>query len=384
MEKQNEVGQLLNEVQTISESYERVAEATGENFNIFSILQMESDEVATHSRFIAELLNRKGQHGQKDKFLSNFIKLFAPDRKLRTEKSQVIVEYHIGKVEKEKGGRIDILIKDDYSNVIMMKNKIYAGEQFNQLLRYHNAFPQGKLFYLTLFGEDSNQKSSTSLYTSLSYETDIINWLEECKKDSVNIPILRETISQYINLLKKLTHQNLNIKMNQDIISRVLRDKNSLTAYKNLFDVNKDLKKEIIKHIINKIKIMFERKGFVNIEVMNLNNDRGRLIGFQTQTLIDNNLRLALNFEGSNYTGLIIGFVNYDSKQAKDSRLLELFINEFPKARQSDWWNVYMYYEEYRDWYYSLLSKIYFDNDGVFLIDLENKIDTMLTILKNK
>lgn len=62
MEKQNEVGQLLNEVQTISESYERVAGATGENFNIFSILQMESDEVATHSRFIAELLNRKGQH----------------------------------------------------------------------------------------------------------------------------------------------------------------------------------------------------------------------------------------------------------------------------------------------------------------------------------
>lgn len=200
----------------------------------------------------------------------------------------------------------------------------------------------------------------------------------------MNIAILRETISQYINLLKKLTHQNLNKKMNQDIISRVLRDKNSLTAYKNLFDVNKDLKKEIIKHIIYKIKIMFERKGFVNIEVMNLNNDRGRLIGFQTQTLIDNNLRLALNFEGSNYSGLIIGFVNYDSKQAKDSRLLELFINEFPKARQSDWWNIYMYYEEYRDWYFSLLSKIYFDNDDVFLIDLENKIDTMLTILENK
>lgn len=176
MEKQNEVGQLLNEVQTISESYERVAEATGENFNIFSILQMESDEVATHSRFIAELLNRKGKHGQKDKFLSNFVKLFVPDSKIRTEKSQVIVEYHIGKVEKEKGGRINILIKDDYSNVIMIENKIYAGEQFNQLLRYHNAFPQGKLFYLTLFGEDSKQKSFTSLYTSLSYETDIINW----------------------------------------------------------------------------------------------------------------------------------------------------------------------------------------------------------------
>ena len=46
MENQHEIGQILNEVQTISDSYERVAEVTGENFNIFSILQMESDEVA--------------------------------------------------------------------------------------------------------------------------------------------------------------------------------------------------------------------------------------------------------------------------------------------------------------------------------------------------
>jgi hypothetical protein len=38
MEKLNTINQLLNEIQTISESYKRVAEATGENFNIFSVI----------------------------------------------------------------------------------------------------------------------------------------------------------------------------------------------------------------------------------------------------------------------------------------------------------------------------------------------------------
>ncbi len=39
----------------------------------------------------------------------------------------------------------------------MIENKIYAGEQKNQLLRYHNAYREGKLLYLTLFGDESEQ-----------------------------------------------------------------------------------------------------------------------------------------------------------------------------------------------------------------------------------
>lgn len=374
--------QILNEIQTISESYERVAEATGENFNIFSILQMESDEVATHSRFIAELLNRKGTHGQKDKFLSNFIKLFAPESKLDTQNSQVIVEHHIGKVEGEEGGRIDILVKDNSLNTISIENKIYASEQHDQLLRYHSAFPNGKLFYLTLFGENSKEKSSKDVtYTCISYETDIINWLEECKKDSVNIPILRETISQYINLLKKLTNQNLNKKMNQDIISRVLRDKDSLNACVTLFKAFKGydyIEKGLKNDVIDKIKTIFKQKGFYFIKT----KDFPGQIDFQTQTLKDNHLRLALRFTKTYYTGLIIGFVNENAERAKDPKLLELFNKEFSNAIQTEWWNAYIAYKGYENWDFSFLSKVCFDENDKFLKDLESKIDKMLKIIE--
>jgi hypothetical protein len=69
MEDLYQIDHILSDIQIIAESYERVSEAKGEKFNIFSILQMESNEVATHSRFISELLNPEGRHGQKDSFL---------------------------------------------------------------------------------------------------------------------------------------------------------------------------------------------------------------------------------------------------------------------------------------------------------------------------
>src|SRR5690554_2304270 len=167
------INQFLNEIKTIADSYKRMAEATGENFNIFSLLQVETDEVRTHSRFIAELLNPNGTHNQGDVFLKKFLQSFPQIEDFDTENTRVFVEYYVGKVEKEKGGQIDILLKDTSGNVIMIENKIYAGEQADQLLRYKNAFPNGKLFFLTLKGNESNNIKKFEDYIPISYENDI-------------------------------------------------------------------------------------------------------------------------------------------------------------------------------------------------------------------
>ena len=67
MEKElKDVQNLLTQVSVISEKYDAIAELTGENFNIFKILKMETKEVKTHSAFLAELLNPKGSNGQID------------------------------------------------------------------------------------------------------------------------------------------------------------------------------------------------------------------------------------------------------------------------------------------------------------------------------
>ncbi|MGY4536810.1 hypothetical protein ACVW0P_001224 [Mucilaginibacter sp. UYNi724] len=52
---------LLREVKKIDDFYELKAKESGDNFNIFKILELESSEVRLHSRFLAELLNSFGR-----------------------------------------------------------------------------------------------------------------------------------------------------------------------------------------------------------------------------------------------------------------------------------------------------------------------------------
>lgn len=64
---------LLDKVAALKRASDEKARETGRNFNIFSILGAEGSETSTHSAFLAELLNRKGSHGQGGKFLELFI-----------------------------------------------------------------------------------------------------------------------------------------------------------------------------------------------------------------------------------------------------------------------------------------------------------------------
>ena len=66
------VSNLLNQVGIIKKKYDDLAEYTGENYNIFNVLNIYSDELS-HSAIIGDLLNAKGKHGQKDIFLKLFL-----------------------------------------------------------------------------------------------------------------------------------------------------------------------------------------------------------------------------------------------------------------------------------------------------------------------
>ena len=63
---------LLHHAEVIFQKYEKITQYTGEQFNIFSILYLNSKELI-HSKFIGYLLNPKGQHQQNDLFLNLFL-----------------------------------------------------------------------------------------------------------------------------------------------------------------------------------------------------------------------------------------------------------------------------------------------------------------------
>ena len=216
----------------------------GENFNIFKVLGLSTNEVRLHSAFLAELLNPNGDHGLGDNFLKAFVD--GVIRKQRdsfvfdSSSAQVFVEYPVGTVSNEydKGGRIDILIQDKNKQTIVIENKIYAGDQPLQMYRYNHYLTEDAklessqyvLLYLSLKegdqpSEESTGKNPSFNFYCINYRNDIINWLSECIGKAALYPAVRETISQYIINLKQL----LNImsdNSNKAILDILLEESN--------------------------------------------------------------------------------------------------------------------------------------------------------------
>jgi hypothetical protein len=196
----------------------------GEHFNIFSILKMESKENATHSAFLGELLDPKGSHQFENIFLKLFLKFISFEDEFDINSATVTLEEHVGAIDYEAktGGRIDIFIKDTKGNSIAIENKIYAGDQSAQIERYVNVSNKNTVFYLTLDGNTPSEDSKGELkegvdFHCISYQSTITKWLHSCMKEAAEQPILRETIRQYIILIKKLTNQLTDNVMEQEV-----------------------------------------------------------------------------------------------------------------------------------------------------------------------
>lgn len=247
--------QLIDKVKAQIDLYEKHKELSGENFNIFSIMSMENDEVFTHSAIIAELLNPSGTHGMGEKPLKLFIEQFFDD-KFKFEYKNVTCkkEEHIGKINEDKteGGRLDIVVKNSLGQIFVIENKIYALEQKNQLLRYSNKYENVKIFYLTLYGEDSKQivdNEKNKVYQTISYKSDVLDWIQECVKYAYDKPMVREVLKQYIYLIKNLTNQTNNEDMSEKIIEIVNEN----------FEASSEIHKNFEKALIKRQNVFFEK-----------------------------------------------------------------------------------------------------------------------------
>lgn len=308
---------LLNQVALIKSKYDNLTEYTGENFNIFWILRQAESE-ATHSNFIANLLNPKAAHRQKDIFLKLFISeiesefpdMFEKDSLPNSLKCKVFTEKYLGKVNytEEDGGRIDIFITDGYKHLVI-ENKIWAKDQHTQLIRYNKAYPHSPLLYLTLDGSEPVKTSKGHLknnkhFICISYKKHIVKWLENCIKEMANKPIIRESLNQYLNLVKQLTHQTPNNKMKEEVINLMFKNFEAAKLISENYS-NAVEKYSLIQ--VKKLKEIIESKGInCNIERANRTYDGlfVSLFSFKIDTESDENKNgefdLGVNFELSN------------------------------------------------------------------------------------
>jgi len=217
---------LLADVGQIKQKYDAILDATGERFNVFNILRIWSNEIQ-HSRFIAELLNPKGSHGIGHIPLKLFLQTVLPQdiEDNICKGANIETEKPLGRISTEynSGGSVDIAIeleeaihlpnkfdkdkKPIAAKVIHIENKIYAKDQPKQVKRYSEE--GAHIFYLTLDGRGASSESLDGMgpedYIQISYKDNITQWLEKCINAAATKPLLRETIAQYLHLIKWFT-----------------------------------------------------------------------------------------------------------------------------------------------------------------------------------
>ena len=224
--------------------YERHEAGRQDTFNVFSVLRSESDEVNLHSRFLAALLDYRKSPDKPRRNLEDFLD---PDflRSLRDagkrsdaggdipnfEPNRMIVE--------RESDNIDILIHDPVSRqAVVIENKIHAGDQPKQLMRYTEQLkdrgylrPHVLVLYLTLDGHEASEDSADGVgYKCVSYR-ELIDWLERCQERAYDVPALRESVAQYLHLVRKLTGTDFTEAYMNDLKELCLKDNNLVLVH---------------------------------------------------------------------------------------------------------------------------------------------------------
>lgn len=375
---------LLKQISQLNKHYEEIAKVTGENFNIFQVLGLTSDELS-HSSFISTLLDPQGTHGKSHIFLKLFldevgIKDFSP------ENAKVETEKFIGKINKnhDNGGRIDVVITDKNSNnQILIENKIYAIDQEKQLFRYHESKNDAKLLYLTLNGIDASIQSLNGLtdndYLRVSYRENIKNWLENCKKESTDNPLLRETIVQYINLINKLTGQSRSKTMGDDLINILMSDNNNIDSAFTIANNINILKKAIIENkLIPDLKKLSEKLK-LKLDVKE-NNYSSPYWGFCFYKEDWKSLRMRFEFQTGDYKNFIYGYTNSQEIASE-----ELIKRSKQLGNSSKAWLGYNSFSGYKDWDKDTFITIANNdnkNENNLIVAIEAKIKELLQLVE--
>lgn len=281
----NDIINILNQVRIVSQKIKEQRKdkfERGENYNIFYDLGFMSDEVHLHSMFLANLLNPKGSHGQRGKFLEAFLKMLqksfpaisADNLELNITNASVEVEKYIGRQTDSEGGRIDIYLTDGKHSIII-ENKIYAVDQYHQMLRYWNYGLSQKgndteksfvLIYLTLDGCSPSKDSlgedlKENDIVCLSYKSDIRGWLDRCVELASRTPLVRETINQYISTIDILTNNVM--EDNKELLDILCKEENIDAIYDIANNKNIVVNRIINEVFIPKLRDLAESKGLI-------------------------------------------------------------------------------------------------------------------------
>ncbi len=348
----NEINILLEKIKLIIKYNANFFENENTNFNIFHVCGVNHYE-NTHSSIIAEFFKTDGTHGFKEKFLKAFLDVLLSEKIIDNNFN---FSFSNVKVKTEfiiNNGRIDIIITNTEKQAIIIENKIYAEDQFKQLKRYSDygkqEFKQNFiLLYLTLFGDEASEQSRQNVeYKQISYNHIVIEWLERCVEISARNAVVRETLIQYINYIKKLTGQDMKTRSNNELIEFLSKKENIQAALLIGQNIN-----AVINNIVNNIFIPQLTNLCNELNLINMSSEcdwfNESWAGFQIKNPNWKYFKIALEFEAKGLRNCIIGFNHIDIKERNDITFNEL--KNLMKRNNTNWaWNDFPVYQSWNN-----------------------------------
>lgn len=245
MDSHDIISGLLNEVFLCID--ERIA--SGEDYSVLETA-IKGNEEMMHSSVIASLLDTRGSHGQKYRFLELFLGCLPEQFKsFDPSDARTACERHIGQKTEDSGGRVDICIENSNEQMIVIENKIFAGDQEHQILRYVE-FLRGRplnrdgvefpVLYLTPDGhspsDDSTQADGMQCkcgvdYVCISYKDVIVPWLDKCINEMEDKPHLKYHLTTYRDIIRKKV---LGMDRNKDIINIIESTEENIKAAREI------------------------------------------------------------------------------------------------------------------------------------------------------
>ena len=381
----NQVRNLLSEVQIVVKKNREMLDRTEWNFNVFQLCGIGHYE-NWHSKILAEFLNPCGTHGLGNELLRLFLAQRGIDFVV-TPFCEVVTELSMDK------GRMDIVIRDK-EWVVVIENKVYAGEQEDQLTRYWNWAKENygeknsRLLYLTLNGKKSETANDIP-YKCVSYSEDLQKWISACVRIASERPFVRETLRQYRNHIKNLTGKNLEEEAMSELI-KILSEPQNFEAATQVWQYWPQARDAIAAKIIR--EAVAKLNGICEIDESSdwnfAENDSGVRI-----KVLNTNVILRVNSEHGRktaYSDMYVGIsgsdvdenffralrnAKKDASNGKDSKWFDVWNN-------NDYW-VWKYLpEEYQDWAYgeTLLKCLQYEKFSQGLID--SIVDRMKEIVE--
>jgi hypothetical protein len=212
---------LLDDFSAMKKEYYNWNRKKAERYNIFHILNIRHGETKTHTPYLINLLNPKASHAHGLLFFNLFINAIAPESKKHLYKDLKVSNLRVKEEKSTEDGRLDIFIESFGTKerfVIVIENKINAGDQEKQLSRYYNhckkiGFTDDNilLIYLTKNGTEASDFSMQSekrerlktscVLVNMSYRHDVKKimekYIEELQSKKVKF-----IAQQYLDIIK--------------------------------------------------------------------------------------------------------------------------------------------------------------------------------------